>query len=115
MLISKRQLQNYLKLYTYILVLNNTVSLLTNKIEIQDNTVNSKNIKITLIENRINKLKQYSKKSNIIITDNSGFLETENPRKTCIEFAKNKLDTKINYLDIVEIHRLPTEMNNNIK
>ena len=48
------------------------------------------------------------KKSNIIITDNSGYLETEKPRKTFIEFAKNKLDTKINYLDIVEIHRLPT-------
>ena len=88
--------------------LNNTVSILTNKIEILDNTVNSKNIKITLLENRINKLEQYSKKSNIIITDNSGFLETKNPRNTFIEFAKNKLDTKINYLDIVEIHRLPT-------
>ena len=70
--------------------------------------MNSKKIKITLLENRINKLEQYSNMSNIIITDNSGFLETKNPRNTFIEFAKNKLDTKINYLDIVEINRLPT-------
>ena len=87
--------------------LNNTVMILTNTIEILDNTENSKNIKMTLLENRIIKLEQYSKESNIIITDNSGFLETKNPRNTFIEFAKNKLDTKINYLDIVEIHRLP--------
>ena len=91
--------------------LNNTVSILTNTIEILDNTVNSKNIKITLLENRINKLEQYSKKYNIIITDNTGFLEIKNPliyKYTFIEFVKNKLDTKINYLDIVEIHRLLT-------
>ena len=61
------------------------------------------------LENKINALEQYSKINNLIITGPEGFLDSDNPRSDFIKFVDVKLNEKIENVDIVAIHKLPSK------
>ena len=61
------------------------------------------------LENKINTLQQYSKINNLIISGPETFLDSNNPRSDFIEFVDVKLNEKIENVDIVAIHKLPSK------
>ena len=63
------------------------------------------------LENKINALEQYSKINNLIIFGPEEFLDSDNTRSDFIEFVDVKLNEKIENVDIVAIHKLPSKDN----
>ena len=59
-------------------------------------------------ENKLNEIEQYSKKTNIIISFSTDFLnKSENKKSEFINFIKNQFNINIDTYAVVVIHELP--------
>ena len=84
-------------------ILVDTIDNLTSSVEIRDQ-------KIFYLENKLNEIEQYSKKTNIIISSSTDFLnKSDNKKSEFINFVKNQLYIDIDPYDVVAIHELPNK------
>ena len=91
--------------------ISDVTNIVNTLVPIIDNLTATLSIKDKVIfdlENEINTLEQYSKINNLIIST-EGFSDSDNPRSDFIEFADVKLNEKIENVDIVAIHKLPSK------
>ena len=91
--------------------ISDVTNIVNTLVPIIDNLTATLSIKDKVIfdlENDINTLEQYSKINNLIIST-EGFSDSDNPRSDFIEFADVKLNEKIENVDIVAIHKLPSK------
>ena len=104
------QKQDIIDLKKSINELTATVNILFDKIDNLTSSVEIRDQKIFYLENKLNEIEQYSKKTNIIISSSTDFLnKSDNKKSEFINFVKNQLNIDIDPYDIVAIHELPNK------
>ena len=104
------QKQDIIDLKKSINELTATVNILVDKIDNLTSSVEIRDQKIFYLENKLNEIEQYSKKTNIIISSSTDFLnKSDNKKSEFINFVKNQLNIDIDPYDVVAIHELPNK------
>ena len=104
------QKQDIIDLKKSINELTATVNILVDKIDNLTSSVEIRDQKIVYLENKLNEIEQYSKKTNIIISSSTDFLnKSDNKKSEFINFVKNQLNIDIDPYDVVAIHELPNK------
>ena len=100
------QKQDIIDLKKSINELTATVNILVDKIDNLTSSVEIRDQQIFYLENKLNEIEQYSKKTNIIITSLN---KSDNKKSEFINFVKNQLNIDIDPYDVVAIHELPNK------
>ena len=104
------QKQDIIDLKKSINELTATVNILVDKIDNLTSSVEIRDQQIFYLENKLNEIEQYSKKTNIIISSSTDFLnKSDNKKSEFINFVKNQLNIDIDPYDVVAIHELPNK------
>ena len=104
------QKQDIIDLKKSINELTATVNILVDKIDNLTSSVEIRDQKMFYLENKLNEIEQYSKKTNIIISSSTDFLnKSDNKKSEFINFVKNQLNIDIDPYDVVAIHELPNK------
>ena len=104
------QKQDIIDLKKSINELTATVNILVDKIDNLTSSVEIRDQQFFYLENKLNEIEQYSKKTNIIISSSTDFLnKSDNKKSEFINFVKNQLNIDIDPYDVVAIHELPNK------
>ena len=104
------QKQDIIDLKKSINELTATVNILVDNIDNLTSSVEIRDQKNFYLENKLNEIEQYSKKTNIIISSSTDFLnKSDNKKSEFINFVKNQLNIDIDPYDVVAIHELPNK------
>ena len=104
------QKQDIIDLKKSINELTATVNILVDKIDNLTSSVEIRDQKIFYLENKLNEIEQYSKKTNIIISSSTDFLnKSDNKKSEFINLVKNQLNIDIDPYNFVAIHELPNK------
>ena len=104
------QKQDIIDLKKSINELTATVNILVDKIDNLTSSVEIRDQQIFYLENKLNEIEQYSKKTNIIISSSTDFLnKSDNKKSEFINFVKNQLNIDNDPYDVVAIHELPNK------